>query len=46
MPLSLSEVFAAAGDKRVALVKDGPIFYMVMNTPFNMIDFDFLDCCN
>jgi enoyl-CoA hydratase/carnithine racemase len=46
MPLKLSEVYALAGNERVALVKDGPIFYMVMNTPFNMIDFDFLECCN
>ena len=37
---------AQAGDTKIALIKDGPIFYMVLNTPFNMIDFNFIERCN
>ena len=46
MSLSLSEVFVKASSEQVALVKDGPIFYMVLNTDFNTIDFNFLERCN
>lgn len=46
MSLSIKEVFAQAGDQKIAHVIDGPINYMVLNTPFNMIDMHFIDSCN
>ena len=46
MPLSIQEVFSLAGKEQVALVKDDPIFYMVFNTNFNMLDFEFIKRCN
>ena len=46
MTLSLPEVFSLAGSKPVALVKDGPIFYMVFNTKLNMIDFEIIRLIN
>jgi enoyl-CoA hydratase/carnithine racemase len=46
MSLTIKEVFAKAGDQKIAHVVDGPINYMVLNTPFNMIDMQFIDSCN
>ena len=45
MVLSIGEVFAKAGSQRVALIKDGPIFYLVLNTKFNLIDPEFMIKC-
>ena len=42
MPLTLKEVFAKAGSDQISLVKDGHIFYMVLNTKLNMIDMNFI----
>ena len=42
MSLKIKEVFAKAGDQKVAHIIDGPINYMVLNTPFNMIDMEFI----
>ena len=44
--LSLQQVFEKAGTKQIALVKDGNVFYLVLNRPFNMIDFKFIDLIN
>ena len=46
MSLKLKEVFAKAGDQQIAHVADGHIHYMVLNTPFNMIDMEFIKTCN
>ena len=35
--LTLEEVFKKAGDENVALVIDGPIHYMVLNTKLNIL---------
>ena len=35
--LTLNEVFKKAGDENVALVIDGPIHYMVLNTKLNIM---------
>ena len=42
MNLKLSEVFAQAGQKRVALVIDGPVHYLVLNTKVNAINPQFI----
>lgn len=42
MVLTLKEVFAKAGDEQVALIQDGPIFYLVLNTKMNMYDPNFI----
>ena len=39
-------MFEQAGSQKVALVKDGIIYYMVLNNKFNTIDFEFLDGVN
>ena len=41
MPLKIKEVFKKAGDNKIALVfdDDAKIYYLVLNTPFNMIDY-------
>ena len=47
MPLSLKQVFAQAGkEAKVSLVQDGPVFYLVLNTKLNMIDFEFIELCD
>ena len=42
MSLSISEVQAKAGQDQLALVQDGQIFYVVLNTKYNMLDFNFI----
>lgn len=42
MPMKLQEVFQAAGKEELALVKDGPIYYIVLNTKLNLITPHFL----
>ena len=37
MPLSLKDIFIQAGKQDVALVQDGPIYYMVLNTKLNIL---------
>ena len=37
MPLSLQEVFAKAGKEELALVQDGNIYYVVLNTKVNVM---------
>ena len=44
--MSLEEVFKKAGTDQVSLVKDGKIFFLVLNRPFNLIDFDFINKVN
>ena len=46
MSLKIKEVFAKASDQQIAHIVDGPIHYMVLNTPFNMIDMEFIKTCN
>ena len=38
--LTLKEVFEKAGDQKVALVHDDPIYYMVLNTKLNIMSLD------
>ena len=44
MPLKLNDVFARAGKETLCMVhdKEASIYYVVMNTPYNMIDNDFI----
>lgn len=46
--LTLKQVYEKAGEKQVALVHDpvAQIYYMVLNRPMNMIDFEFMEKVN
>lgn len=44
--MSLEQVFEKAGTDQVSLVKEGNIFFLVLNRPFNLIDFDFIKKVN
>ncbi len=45
MPLTLEEVFEKAqGD--VSIVKDGPVYYLVLNREDNSFNFDFINDVN
>ena len=46
MPLTTEQVFTKAGKEQIALVRDGLIFYMVLNTKLNMIDMNFINRMN
>jgi hypothetical protein len=48
MPLKIQDVYKQAGTQKIALIfdKDAKIYYLVLNTPFNMIDFEFIDLAN
>ena len=41
--LTLSKVFKKAGNQEVALVQDGSIYYMVLNTKYNLITYETID---
>ena len=38
--LPLSKIFGLAGKEDIALVQDGTIYYMVLNTKYNLITYD------
>jgi len=38
MGLRIKEVFEKAGSENLALVKDGNIFYLVLNTKLNLLE--------
>jgi enoyl-CoA hydratase/carnithine racemase len=40
--MNLKEVFAKAGSEPVALVKEGLVYYLVLNTKMNMLNLDFI----
>ena len=46
MPRPIKDIFAEAGDKRLALVKDESVYYIVLNTKENQIDQEFVSTYN
>ena len=42
----LSDIFKQAGTEPVALIKQGVIFYLVLNTKMNMLNLDFIERIN
>ncbi|TNV76189.1 hypothetical protein FGO68_gene933 [Halteria grandinella] len=44
--MNIDQVFKEAGDKSIALVRDGAIFYLVLNRPENVFDFDTIAAIN
>ena len=46
MPLSIQEVREKAGDQQIVMIRDGAIFYIVLNTKYNMIDFHIIEKYN
>ena len=42
MQLTIKEVIAKAGSEQIAMVRDGCVFYIVLNNKLNMMDFEFI----
>ena len=41
--MNLDQVYEKAKGKDVALVKEGPVFFLVLNRPDNNLDFEFME---